>query len=400
MSETEVVDEQGYASSSRLFGGSIMSPVPDPYSVYARLRNEQPVIAMKGWMDPSHMITRYDDVVTGLKDSETFSARGNARGIGIVIGRTIIEMEGTEHVRHRRIVTPAFSPRALRDGVEQQIHDITNELIDSFVADGRADLVPQFTFTFPLRVLARIMGIPISDFEEFHHWALDLISIANDPAKGFAASESIVNYLRPILEQRLRDPKDDLLTVLINAEVDGDRLTEDEVLGFLRLLLPAGAETTYRLTGSMMYALLTHPEQRALVESDPARLADALEETLRWESPVQIVSREVMRDVDIDGHKIPKGDLAIFAVGSANRDERHFPDPDRFDLHRENKSDHVAFGFGEHFCLGSHLARMEARIAVATLLERLPNLRLDPSEECGVVGVAFRSPDKLPVLFG
>ncbi len=394
------VEEQDYANSNELFGGSIMSPVPDPYSVYTRLRAERPVIAMKGWMDASHMITRYDDVVAGLKDAETFSARGNARGIGLVIGRTILEMEGAEHVRHRRIVTPAFSPRALRGEVEKHIHAVSHQLIDQFASEGRADLVPQFTFTFPLRVLAQIMGVPISDFEEFHHWAIDLISVAHDPAKGFAAAKSIVDYLRPILDERRKSPQDDLLTVLLNAEVEGERLGEEEVLGFLRLLLPAGAETTYRLTGSILYALLTRPEQRAEVEADPARLDDAIEETLRWESPVQIVSREATRDVEIAGYTIPQGELAIFAVGSANRDERHFADPDRFDLHRENKSDHVAFGFGEHFCLGSHLARMEARIAVAALLERLPDLRLDPSASCGVVGVAFRSPDRLPVRFG
>jgi cytochrome P450 len=396
---TQVQDVE-YESSRKLFGGSIMSPVPDPYIVYRRLRTEKPVTPMKGWMDASHMVTRYDDVVAGLKDAETFSAKGNARGIGLVIGRTILEMEGGEHLRHRRIVTPAFSLRALRGEVEKQVETITHELIDQFVSEGRADLVPQFTFTFPLRVLARIMGIPISDFEEFHHWALDLISVAQDPKKGFAAAKSIVDYLRPILDERRADPRMDLLSVLVQAEVDGERLTEEEVLSFLRLLLPAGAETTYRLTGSVLHALFTHPEQRDEVEGDPARLDDAIEETLRRESPVQIVSREVTRDVELHGRVIPKGELAILAIGSANRDERHFEDPDAFDLHRENKSDHVAFGFGEHFCLGSHLARMETRIAVAALLDRLPNLRLDPSEESGVVGVAFRSPDRLPVLFG
>ena len=393
------VAEQASANSRELFGGSIMDPVPDPYAVYARLRAEHPVILMNGWMDTSHLITRYRDVVAGMKDSETFSSIGNARGIGIVIGRTIIEMEGPEHVRHRRIVTPAFSPRALRAGVEESIEEITHELIDHFAPDGHADLVSQFTFTFPLRVLARIMGLPIADFEEFHHWALDLISVGQDPAKGFAASKSIVEYLRPILEERLRDPREDLLTVLVNAEVDGDRLSEEEVLGFLRLLLPAGAETTYRLTGSMMYALLTHPEARARAAESAEGLDLALEETLRWESPVQIVSREATRDVEIDGYVIPKGDLAIFSVGSANRDEARFVNPDRFDLDRENNADHVAFGFGEHFCLGSHLARMETKVAVSALLERFPNLRLDPDRACQVVGVAFRSPDVLPVRF-
>jgi cytochrome P450 len=383
-----------------LFGGSIMSPVPAPYEVFARLRAERPALRMKGWMEDSHLVTRYDDVIAGLKDSETFSARGNARGIGVVIGRTILEMEGAEHLRHRRILTPFFSPGALRGRVETYVEATVHELIDRFVRDGRADLVPQFTFTYPLRVMAWLIGVPIADFEAFHHWALALVSVADDPARAFAAARSIVDYLRPIVEARRADPREDLLTALLTAEVDGERLSEDEVLSFLRLLLPAGAETTYRLTGNVLYALLTHPEERAEVEASPELTAAFVEETLRWDSPVQLVSREVTRDVELHGHRIPKGDLASFAIGSANRDERHYRDPDRFDLHRPNKGDHVSFGLGEHFCLGSHLSRLETRIAVAALLGRLPGLRLDPAAACSIRGFAFRSPDRLPVLFG
>jgi cytochrome P450 len=377
-----------------------MSPIPPPFAVFARLRAERPVVRMKGWMEDSHLVTHYDDVVAGLKDNEVFSARGNGRGIGIVIGRTILEMEGAEHLRQRRIVTPYFSPRALRDNVEKHVVTITHELIDQFVADGRADLVPQFTFTFPLRVIARIIGVPIADFEAFHHWALALVSVADDPVKAFAAAKSIVDYLRPVMEERRKEPREDLLTTLLTAEVEGERLSEEEVLSFLRLLLPAGAETTYRLTGNVLFALLRHPEPRAEVDNNPGLIPDFIEETLRWDSPVHLASREVLRDVELHGYRIPKGDLALFSLGSANRDERRFADPDRFDLHRSNKSDHVSFGLGEHFCLGSHLARMEARIAVAALLERLPNLRLDPAQECSIRGFAFRSPDRLPVLFG
>ena len=385
---------------NHLFGGSIMSPVPPPYGVFARLRSERPVLRMKGWMEDSHLVTHYDDVVAGMKDSETFSARGNGRGIGIVIGRTILEMEGAEHLRHRRIVSPFFSPRALRDDVEKYVETTAHELIDRFAGDGRADLVPQFSFTYPLRVIAHMIGVPIADFEAFHHWATALVSVADDPANAFSAARSIVDYLRPILEERRDDPRDDLLTALLHAEVEGERLSDEEVLSFLRLLLPAGAETTYRLTGNALFALLTHPEPRAEIEASPALLPAFIEETLRWDSPVQLVSREVTRDVDLHGYRIPKGDLVAFSIGSANRDERHWEDPDRFDLHRPNKNDHVSFGLGEHFCLGSHLARMETRIALAALLERLPNLRLDPAERCNLVGFAFRSPDRLPVLFG
>jgi cytochrome P450 len=391
--------DQGY-DFNRLFGGSIMSPVPPPYEVFARLRAERPVLRMKGWMENSHLVTRYDDVIAGLKDSATFSARGNARGIGIVIGRTILEMEGAEHLRHRRILTPFFSPGALRGKVAKYVEATSHELIDRFAADGRANLVPQFTFTYPLRVMAWIIGVPISDFEAFHHWALALVSVADDPVKAFAAARSIVDYLRPILEERRAEPREDLLSALLNAEVEGEKLSEEEVLSFLRLLLPAGAETTYRLTGNVLFALLTHREARAEVEANPELLPAFIEETLRWDSAVQLISREVTRDVELHGHRIPKGDLASFAIGSANRDERHYEDPDRFDLHRANKGDHVSFGLGEHFCLGSHLARLETRIAVAAMLERLPDLRLDPAEACGIRGFAFRSPDRLPVLFG
>jgi cytochrome P450 len=385
---------------NRLFGGTIMGPVPAPYGVFARLRAERPVLRMKGWMDNSHLVTRYDDVVAALKDPEIFSSRANARGIGIVIGRTILEMEGAEHRRQRRILTPFFAPRALREEVEPYVEETAHELIDQFAGDGRADLVSQFTFTYPLRIIARMIGVPIADFEAFHHWALALVSVADDPVKGLAAARSIADYLRPIVEERRAEPRDDLLTAILNAEVEGERLSEEEVLSFLRLLLPAGAETTYRLSGTALFALLTQPEARAQVEADRALIPAFIEETLRWDSPVQLASRELTRDVELHGYRIPKGDLAALAVGSANHDEAIFQDPARFDLHRTNKNEHVSFGLGEHFCLGAHLARMETRVAVEAMLDRLPKLRLEPAEACSVVGFAFRSPDRLPVLFG
>jgi cytochrome P450 len=386
-------------TAPKLFGGTLMDPVPDPYPVYRRLRRERPVIAMAGMIGTSYLVTRYEHVVAALKDPGTFSSRGNARAIGLVMGKTILEMEGTAHVRHRKIVTPAFSPRALRSGIDAVISRTVHALIDDFAADGRADLVPQLTFTFPLRVIAHIIGIPIDDFATFHRKAIDLISVGDDPQRGFAAAQWIMDYLRPILAERHADPQGDLLSTLVHAEVEGERLTEEEVLSFLRLLLPAGAETTYRLTGSSLFALLSHPEVLEEVRADPARFDAVLEEVLRWESPVQYVSREATRDVELGGCLVPEGGLAMFAIGSANRDEAHFADPDRFVVGRPNVADHVAFGFGEHFCAGSHLGKLEAKIAVGALLERLPNLRLDPDVPARVVGLAFRSPDRLPVRF-
>lgn len=386
-------------SATQLFGGGMMSPVPDPYAIYRRLRRERPVIALSGQLGTAYLVTRYDDVVAALEDATTFSSRGNARGIGLVMGRTILELEGKEHLRQRRLVTPAFSPRSLRAGLDEVVEGIVHGLIDAFARDGRADLVSQFTFTFPLRVMAHILGLPIQDFEQFHHWALDLISIGDDPGRGFAAAERIVEHLRPILAERRHAPANDLISTLVHAEVEGERLTEEEVLSFLRLLLPAGAETTYRMTGSLIYALLADRDALEEVESDPAALDLAIDETLRWESAVQYVSRETTTAVAMRDVEIPAGELVMLAIGSANRDDEVFADPDRFALRRPNASDHVAFGYGEHFCLGSNLARLEARIAVRALLGRLRHLRLAPGEPCGIVGLAFRSPDRLPVEF-
>src|SRR5262245_33024232 len=242
-------------TSNELFGGSMMSPVPNPYPTYRRLRDESPCVAVETLMGAVYLVSRHDDAFAVLKNHTLYSSRANARGIGIIMGRTILEMEGKEHVRHRNIVAPFFMGKALRGALPDVIGRTAHDLIDEFARAGEADLVSQFTFTFPMRVMAHIIGIPIRDFAEFHHWAIDLISVGDDPPRAFAAAAAIVDYLRPVLELRRHEPTDDLLSRLVHAEVDGNRLTEEEVLSFLRLLLPAGAETTYRLLGSTLFAL-------------------------------------------------------------------------------------------------------------------------------------------------
>ena len=386
-------------SLNALFGGHFMSELANPYATYGRLRSQEPVTLVDLPLAPGYVVTRYADVLAVLKDASLYSSAANAKGIGLVMGKTILEMDGKEHTRHRNIVSMAFVPKALQGELPAVIASIADEMIDRFAGAGRADLVAQFTRTFPLRVIAHIIGVPIEDYDTFKRWSLDLIGFADDPPKGFAAAATLVDYLRPIVDGRKTEPRGDLLSTLTHADVEGHRLSDEEVYSFLRLLLPAGSDTTYRLIGSSLFALLTHPQQLDEVRADRSQVAWAIEEALRWEAPVQFASRETTAPTTLGGIDLAAGAQVLTAIGSANRDEQQYADPDRFDIHRR-RDDHVAFGFGRHFCLGSHLARLEATIALNALFDRLPNLRLDRTQECGVVGLAFRSPNRLPVSFG
>jgi len=380
------------------FGGHFMSPVQDPYTAYARLREQEPVKLLDLWMGPGYVVTRYDDVRTVCTDPATFSSRSNANGIGLVMGRTILEMDAKEHTKHRAIIAPAFVPKALRSDLPDLIAAMVHELIDRFASDGSADLVAQFTSTIPIRVIAYVIGIPMQDYKTFHHWGLDIIGFTDDPPRGYEAAQNLVEFLRPLLAQRRAEPTGDLMSRLVHAEVDGERLTDEEIFSFLRLLLPAGAETTFRLIGNTLYALLDNPAALEDVRADRQKIEWAIDETLRWESPVQYASREATQPTVLSGVELPAGAQILLALGSANRDAAHFVDADRFQLARRPE-EHFAFGFGRHFCAGAHLARLEARIAVNALLDRLSDLRFAPGSERSIVGLAFRSPTALPVVF-
>ncbi len=382
----------------RLFGGTMMSPVEDPYRVYSRLREEEPVLPVNTMLGINYLVTRYEDVAGLLRDPDLFSSRGNARGIGMVMGRTLLEMDGVEHVRHRNLISPFFSPLAMRSTMPPVVDAVVGELIDEFCKDGAVDLVPRFTFVFPMRVIAHIIGVPIDDHAAFHRMALDLISIADNPERGFAASQELVTFLTPLIQHRRAEPAEDLLSKLLRAEVDGHRLSDEEVLSFLRLLLPAGADTTYRLTGTVLWVLLHDRDLMGRVYADRDLLDKVMQEVLRWESPVQLVSRETTADTELAGVAIPAESIVSAVLGAANRDPGKFESPETFDIERDNE-DHLGFGFGRHYCAGSHLARLEARTAVNAILDRLTNLRPDPEQPSRIVGLAFRSPDRLPVLF-
>jgi cytochrome P450 len=380
---------------AELFAAGPMAPIPDPYPLYARARRETPVVEI---MHGSYFVSRYDDVIAVLRDHERFSSRSNTeRGIGIVIGRTLIGMDGHEHLKHRGLITPSLAPRSLRGEFPRIVASIAETVIDTFSARGAADLASDFTYVYPLRVFTEILGLPPENVRTFHDWAVDLSMVATDPARGFAAVKAMTAALAPLVAQKRARPGNDLISELAGASVDGEHLSDPEVISFLFLLVLAGAETTYHLLGSALLALLRDPALMAAVRADRSRIPAVLEETLRWEAPIQIVSRMATQDVEIAGTRIAGGCDLVLGIGSANRDDSRFPEPDRFDVDRSHDS-HLAFGLGRHYCAGSRLAILEATVAIDALLDRFADLALDPrARPPRVTGVAFRGPDHLRV---
>jgi cytochrome P450 len=341
----------------------------------------------------------YDECQMVLTHPDTFSSSIYEHIMGPVMGRTLLELQGAEHRASRALVSPSFRTTLLERWRSELVQVVVDELIDRFAPRGRAELVREFTFAFPVQVIARIMGLPRADYPRFQRLSIELLNVVYDWERGIAASAALKEYLGGILAQRRRAPQDDLISTLAESEIDGERLSDDEIFAFLLLILPAGVETTYRASGNLLVALLTEPALLEAVRSDHALVRSALEEALRWEPPITSVMRVAARDCELGGITIPAGTNVNVSVASANRDPTRYRDPDRFDLARKNIA-HLTFGGGPHLCLGMHLARMEATVAITALLDRLPELRLDPTApKPRIVGVAFRSPTALPVEF-
>lgn len=377
------------------FTPEAMFDFPDPYPLFAGLRHSSPVLRVQTINRLSYVVSRYDDVLTVLRDPELYSSRANAE-VGRYMGRTIIEMDSKEHARMRALISSVFTPRsieAMTTGVESLVH----ELIDGFIGETRFDLVDRFSMALPIQIIAEIVGVPRSDYPKFKEASMALIAFPKDPEGGMVASRTLWNYLLPFLAARRAEPRDDVISKLVTGTIEGSGLSDEEVISFLRLLIPAGAETTARLIGSMLFALLVERERFERVGADRSLIRWAIEETLRWETPVVFTAREATQDTELAGVPIPANNMVSAILGSANRDESRFANPDAFDLDRRDER-HLSFGFGRHFCLGSHLARLEARTALGALLDRLPRLRIDPdAPPPAITGLAFRSPRTLPV---
>jgi cytochrome P450 len=402
------MDEQEYDPFAA-FEDVVAGHSRNPYPKLAAKRRDTPMsrdlamsldILPEGFVvEPGWMAYRYEDCSRILRDAKTFTSTGYDATIGMVMGHMILGMDDPEHRVHRSLVAHAFREKALAHWEPEFIAPIVDELIDRFAADGQAELVRQLTFEFPVRVIARLLGLPEEDFLQFQRWSIELIGLVADIDRGLAASEALKEYFAGIVADRRANPQEDVISDLVQAEVDGERLTDEAIYSFLRLLLPAGAETTYRSSGNLLYLLMTHPEQMAAVREDRALLPQAIEEALRFEPPLLTIARTATCEVEIAGVTLQPGEGITTHIGSANHDETRWENAETFDSFRP-AIPHIAFAHGPHMCLGMHLARLETSVLLNRVLDRLTNLELDPGDsDPHIKGAVFRSPTSLPVTF-
>jgi cytochrome P450 len=380
-----------------------------PYPLLAELRSRAQV--HPGWPEvgmlesgsdgpPLFTAYSYDAVRAAFMDGTTFSSRCYESVTGPLMGRTILEMDEPEHRLYRQLQQQAFARSAMDRWEVELVRPLVERTVDRFRDAGRADLVHELFLPVPVRVIAALLGLPETDVPEFHRLAISLIGFRFDMDGALRASTALRDYFAEILADRRRTPRDDMVTVLAEVEVDGVGLTDDEIFGFLRNLLPAGAETTSRSSASLAFALLTHPEQLDSVRADHSLLPQAIEEGIRWETPLLNFMRLVTRDTDLGGVALPGGATLMVNIGSANHDETRWDDPECFNIFRERRP-HMGFGHGAHQCLGMHLARLETTVMFTTLINRLPGLRIDPDAPRPYVsGTIFRSPSRLDAIWG
>ena len=379
----------------------------DPYPTYAKLRARDPVHRsrlMNAWV-----FTRYTDVDTILRDHRRFSSdarkRGPSRGQRASLPSTeepsMLFLDPPDHTRLRALVNQAFTPRAVA-ALEPHIRELMTTLLDAVDDPSAFDLMEAVAKPLPVIVIAEMLGIPPEDRAQFAVWSdqrariLEPTLTPDERETAEAAMRALDAYLMPIISARRADPQDDIISALAQAEEEGDRLTEREVLIMLRLLLVAGNETTTNLIGNGTLALLRHPDQLAALRGDPALIPSAVEELLRFDSPVQVDLRSALEDCDVNGFPLRRGDNVVMLLGAANRDPDRFPAPDRLDVGRREQN-HLAFGRGIHHCLGAPLARLEGRVVLETLIERFGSLRLLDDRPAFRNSVVLRGLQALPV---
>jgi cytochrome P450 len=388
----------------------------NPYPAYARLRDEQPVHRIEvpgGGGQHMWLVTRYDDVVAALKDPRLVKdwrrvmtiEQGAAMGmIDSPINRNMLSLDPPDHTRLRGLIQKAFTAPFV-ERLRGRIQQIADQLIDAAKARGEMDLIEAFAFPLPILVIAEMMGVPTPDHGRIREWSNALITASLRGKEAITELrpqiDTFVAYLRELAEARRKEPGADLVSALLVAEEQGQKLNEDELIGMLSILLIAGHETTVNLIGNGMLALLTHPEQLDWLKADPALIKTAVEEFLRYDGPVETSThRFASEDLEIGGVQIRRGESLVVALAAADHDSGHFARPGDLDVARTDNK-HLAFGHGIHYCVGAPLARIEGQIGIGTLLRRLPDLRLavPPSELRWRPSVLIRGLVALPIAF-
>jgi len=362
----------------------------NPYPVYRALREEAPIY----WNEEIGFwaFSRHADVLTGFKDWEHFS---NTGGISLEIGQlnedttavlSILGMDPPRHDRIRALVSKGFTPRRVAD-LEPSIRALAVRYLERVREAGRMDFLADFAGRIPMDVVSEMLGVPESDRDELRGWSDTILhrdeGVRGVPPEGIAASGRLLRYFVDVIAARRKRPGDDLASALCAAEIDGERLSDKDIVGFLYLLIIAGNETTTKLLANAVYWLAKHRGARKEVREGPALIPAWVEETLRFDNSTQLMARTVTDDFDYQGFALRRGQKVLLLIGSANRDERVFPNPDVFDFHRDT-SQHLSFGRGTHFCLGAALARLEARVALEEVQRRIPDYEID---EAGLVRV-------------
>jgi cytochrome P450 len=382
----------------------ILEDLPDVPANLHEMRARGGALWARGFGQPALLLLSHELVDAAFRDEDTFPAAA-FYGITVteVMGRNLQCMQGDEHRINRALVSPSFRQRLMPGLIGPLLEPVAHELIDRIESAGRADLVADFTSRYPFIVIMRLLGLPRHSEDEVKRWALGMLDIQNSQHDALQCSREFMEFVAPFLQERRHAPGDDLISVLATTEVEGQLLTDEEIFNFLRLLFPAGADTTYLGLGSTLYSLLTNRDQLDIVLANPTEECRwAGEEGMRLDPPTAWIPRINPADVRWHGIDIPAGAPMLLGVMAANRDPAVYPDPDRFDVRRRATSV-LTFGLGTHFCLGAHLARAEVDVALQAILDRLPDLRLvdDPGVRItGTIHHLLRGPNRLPVEFG
>jgi cytochrome P450 len=405
-SETQTETEGGGYGDAGPLTAMDATMAANPQPTFKMLRDAMPVLSMAMGANPAVLLSRKEEIDFALRHTEIFSSNMDAVDLKNKRPMIPLQIDPPEHKKFRKLLDPIFAPRKMA-AMDQEVADLVNQLIDGFIARGEVDFAKEFSVPFPSQVFLTLLGLPLDELDTFLTMKDGIIrpehvtgTHQGSPEAGEyqqKIADSVYEYFEKVLDEREKEPKNDLLSHFLSAEMDGDRLSREDILDICFLFLIAGLDTVTATLDCMFSFLAQHPEHRRQLSEDPDIIPNAIEELLRWETPVMMVSRVAVQDVELAGCPVHKGDHAIVMIGSANTDEAEFPDADDVRFDREVNR-HIAFGGGIHRCLGSHLARLELRVALREWHKRIPEYEVEPDHEL-VYTTGIRSIDHFPMRF-